>query len=82
MGENACLNPQAVCPREPGEGYEKCTTICNQQGHAEIQALKAAGNDARGAVAIIDHSYACRHCQESMFDAGIAWVRVTQPKKA
>ena len=41
-GENDCANPQAVCPRAPGEGYEKCRSICQQAGHAEIMALEAA----------------------------------------
>lgn len=38
-GSNRCGNPQPVCPRKPGEGYEKCHSICLQQGHAETMAI-------------------------------------------
>lgn len=75
VGENACNNPQSRCPRVAGEGYEKCVTICDQQGHAELQALRAAGENASGATAwLIGHSYACRACQEALYDAGIKFI--------
>lgn len=38
-GTNRCRAPQPVCPREPGEGYEKCRSICDQEGHAETMAI-------------------------------------------
>jgi hypothetical protein len=77
-GTNACANPHAVCPREPGEGYEKCTTICGQGGHAELQALRAAlPSEARGAHAYLTgHTYACRECQEALFGAGVAALSI------
>lgn len=71
-GTNDCNNPQSSCPREPGEGYDKCKSICEQEGHAEIMALKAAGDHARGGVA---HLYGIEHycsaCQKALFGAGI-----------
>jgi hypothetical protein len=71
---NACLNPQPKCPREPGEGYEKCKTICQQLGHAEVQAVQLAariGADLKGSRAVITgHTYACQHCQETLAKAG------------
>lgn len=71
-GENWCQTPQAVCPRLPGEGYEKCKTICNQVGHAEIDALRLAGEGAKESTAILrGHTYACQSCQEAMFAAGV-----------
>jgi deoxycytidylate deaminase len=78
IGTNAsCGNPQKVCPRSPGEGYEKCISICQQQGHAEIQAIRAAGDHAQGAVAELrGHTYACQACQEALFAAGIKWLGV------
>ena len=77
VGTNSCVNPQPVCPREPGEGYTKCRTICQQQGHAEIQALRLAGEKAKGGVAYLrGHTYACQSCQEALFGAGIAFLRV------
>jgi len=77
VGENACDNPQVVCPREEGEDYTKCETICQQQGHAEIQALKAAGDDAKRGIAILyGHTYFCAHCQHALFDAGVSLIGV------
>lgn len=75
-GSNDCLNPQPVCPRGPGEGYEKCTTICKQVGHAEAVALNRAGRLAKGATAIlIGHDYYCPDCQQQLFDAGVVALR-------
>ena len=71
-GENHCARPQTVCPRTPGEDYTKCRTVCQQEGHSEIVALRLAGDRARGATATFrGHSYACRPCQEALFAAGV-----------
>jgi len=81
FGANWCANPQEVCPREPGEDYTKCTTICQQLGHAEEVALKEAGNKAKGARAILEgHTYACRDCQEALFSAGVVSLEIKHPK--
>jgi deoxycytidylate deaminase len=77
VGENDCANPQAVCPRGPGEGYEKCKTICQQAGHAEIEALKAAGEHARGAEALLyGHYWMCEPCGAAMRAAGIYSIKI------
>jgi deoxycytidylate deaminase len=77
IGTNACANPQPKCPREPGEGYAKCVSICQQQGHAEVQALRAAGPHADGATAeLYGHTYACQACQEALYAAGVKWIGV------
>lgn len=77
-GTNAVLNPQTACPRVPGEGYSKCITVCGQQGHAEIQALRNArllGIDVTGYDAhITGHYYACESCARALRDAGIARI--------
>lgn len=81
-GENDCANPQAVCPREPGEGYEKCKTICQQAGHAEIVALRKAeewtanaGANLVGATAYVrGHYWICEPCGAALKAAGIAKV--------
>jgi hypothetical protein len=76
-GENWCMNAQPVCPRRPGEGYEKCVTICQQFGHAEIDALRIAGAEADGGHAFLSgHTYACQSCQEALFSAGIRALSV------
>jgi deoxycytidylate deaminase len=72
MGENHCLNPQEKCPREPGEGYEKCQDICQQVGHAEQVAASMIGNDAIGGTAyLIGHYYACEPCARALREAGL-----------
>lgn len=77
VGTNACASPQPSCPRLPGEGYEKCRTVCRQIGHAEQQALFAAGIKAKGARAyLIGHTYACQACQEAVFGAGVISLSV------
>lgn len=74
-GENDCENPQSVCPRAPSEGYEKCKSVCNQSGHAEIEALRAAGDHAYGAQADLEgHYWICEPCGRALRDAGIESV--------
>jgi len=77
-GTNACRNPQRVCPRiEAGHGrneYSLCSLICQQEGHAEIQALKAAGPWAVGSTVFVNHHRVCRDCSEAMERAGVARV--------
>jgi pyrimidine deaminase RibD-like protein len=61
----------------------KCTTVCQQQGHAEVQALRLAGAKARGATAVITgHTYACRECQEALFSAGVLFIGVRNEAQA
>lgn len=77
VGENYCRNPQAVCPRSPGEDYTKCKTICDQVGHAEVVAAMLAGDKASGATAHLKgHSYYCRDCQETLFAAGVVSLSI------
>jgi hypothetical protein len=72
VGENWCANPQQECPRAVGEDYQKCKSICQQEGHAEIVALRIAGEMAFGSRAYLEgHTYACRECQEALFAAGV-----------
>ena len=80
-GENTCDFPQQVCPRAPGEGYEKCKSVCRQQGHAEELALKAAGKNAEGCDAWLSGiGYYCRECQEKLFAAGVKSLRILHGK--
>lgn len=80
VGTNACASPQEVCPRLPGEGYEKCKSICDQRGHAEEQALRAAGTKAKGSHAYIEgHVWCCQNCQIELFRNGVAALTVGSP---
>lgn len=82
IGTNYCRNPQLVCPREPGEGYDKCKSVCDQAGHAENVALKNAATfsfDLRGAIATVDGiGWVCWTCLDQLRAAGIARVYVRE----
>jgi hypothetical protein len=81
VGENACANPQPTCPRLPGEGYEKCKSICRQLGHAETVALQRAAEKALGARAYIEgHDHARRDCQIALFAAGVRSLTIGAPE--
>lgn len=72
IGENWCKKPQARCPRNPGEDYTKCKTVCEQGGHAELDALRMAGKNAAGTTAVLrGHTYFCMDCQHALFGAGV-----------
>lgn len=70
-GFNHCINPQTRCPRTGNEGYEKCHSICQQTGHAEINAIRAAGDKAKGARIYVGHKRICDDCLKAIQDAGI-----------
>lgn len=80
VGTNHCENPQSECPRAAGEGYEKCTSVCRQVGHAEVVAVQLAGDRARGARAYLQgHTYACMSCQHALFGAGVISFSIGAP---
>jgi len=79
-GENFCLVPQTECPREEGEGYEKCKTICFQIGHAEEVAIMEAMKheaDLQAAKVIIGHERICDNCEELLTKHGITNIIFT-----
>lgn len=72
VGTNDCDYPQPICPRKPGEGYEKCSSICGQRHHAEVGALLAAGPErAAGGTMHVNYHYACEPCQAACAAFGI-----------
>lgn len=80
IASNWCQNPQQECPRKEmptGQGYELCQNICQQQGHAEIQVLKLAGEEARGSsLFLIGHYYLCDNCTNALLQAGVEHVLI------
>ena len=81
-GENDCANPQPVCPRKPNEDYLKCVVICKQSGHAEVMALQAAGEKAKGAEVHIDGiDNVCKDCQKRLFAAGVESITIWNPNE-
>lgn len=83
IGTNHCMKPQATCPRAgmpTGVGYELCKSICEQDAHAEVNAVRLAGPDAVGATLYLEgHTYACQACQVASVSAGVAEIIVGQP---
>ncbi len=75
IGINSCNNPQELCPRgnmPSGVGYALCKSICQQTGHAEENAVKAAGKDANGGkLYLFGHTYICSNCENLIKEAGI-----------
>lgn len=83
VGTNYCRNAQPTCPRAgmpTGHGYEFCRSICDQPAHAEVNAIGAAGEKARGAVLYIEgHTYACEPCKLAAASAGIVEIVIGAP---
>jgi deoxycytidylate deaminase len=83
VGTNFARNPQDACPRADmpsGVGYHMCAEICQQPAHAEVNAIRHAGDLARGAILYLEgHSYACPDCQQACDHAGIRQIIVSPP---
>lgn len=80
VGQNLCAAPQFACPRLPGEGYAKCTSICAQWGHAEQVAAAIAGQRAVGGTAYLEgHTYYCDACKAALAGVGISNLIVGPP---
>lgn len=74
MASNKCDNPQEVCPREDGEDYTKCRSICQQSGHAEVEVLKLVKSWMDLTyydLTIIGHDRMCSECTNAVADVGI-----------
>ena len=80
VGENACLNPQQLCPRQDlptGVGYELCKDVCKQVGHAEEVAVSLLREGDRPTKATITgHNYVCDNCKSILRSVGITEVEV------
>jgi deoxycytidylate deaminase len=86
FGTNKMINNEVKeCPRDiqgyvSGAGYHLCKDICQQEAHAEIDALKNAktlGVDvAGGKLTLVGHTYCCNNCKTAMVSAGITEVEI------
>lgn len=85
-GTNNCRKPQWSCPREPGEGYDKCKSVCDQPAHAEVAAIRnaraqgIADDMLRGSLMVVDHHRVCPACQAVLTMHGINHI-TTRDKK-
>lgn len=81
-GTNFCMEAQKTCPRgdmPSGEGYELCWDVCRQPAHAEVNALQAAGQKARGATLyLMGHTHCCNACRHVCDLAGIKEVVIVE----
>lgn len=85
LGSNNINNYVEICPRvkenyPTGQGYHLCKEICNQNNHAEQDAIakaKELGIDIEGAdLYLIGHTYFCDACTEAMKNAKIATATI------
>lgn len=83
VGTNFARNPQPTCPRADmptGVGYELCRSICQQEAHAEVNAIAAAGGKAEEATLYLEgHTYACEPCKAACAAAGIVAIVIGAP---
>ncbi|WPH68528.1 hypothetical protein [Stenotrophomonas phage BUCTxx99] len=79
IGGNVCTNPQTKCPRQPGEGYQKCYTVCGQLDHAEQVAIRLLvreqlpGNvrDHVASIDVYNHAGPCDACKRMLGAFGL-----------
>ena len=87
FGYNYCDNEVDVCPRTvrgcaTHEGYNLCREVCDQPAHAEVNAINAAGADAKGAeLHVFGHDHACDACIKAANDAGIKKITLIEETK-
>lgn len=66
VGFNDCRKPQKTCARggmPSGVGYHLCREVCDQTAHAEVNAIKQAGDDAIEATIYLEgHIAPCTDC--------------------
>lgn len=83
ISTNFCDAPQTICPRAAmptGIGYQLCKSICRQFAHAEVNALRLAGERAVGGVLYVEaHTYACESCLETAKRYGVTAVVIGRP---
>ena len=77
IATNNCSNPQQVCPREDGEDYTKCHTVCKQAGHAETSVLNLVRSKdlTDYDLTVIGHDRMCQDCMNAVADAGVLVIK-------
>lgn len=86
FGSNKMMNANITeCPRElqgyvSSAGYHLCKEVCQQESHAEIDAInnaKILDIDLYGAkLTLIGHTYCCDNCKNEMAEVGITEVEI------
>lgn len=79
VGTNSCLEPQVQCPRQDGDDYEKCKTICKQNMHAEASALfQAYPNTIGSTLYLFGHFHLCDSCTRLCNKLGVKDVVIVE----
>lgn len=87
MGTNAIKNTRVrQCPRDlagygPGEGYELCSRVCQQDKHAEVDAVARCKDATGSTVYVMGHDRCCSNCLKTMQDAGVKKVVISSTGK-
>ena len=86
VGENLIYNEEVTeCPRTKGEGYDKCTSVCKQKGHAETEAIRKAREnrlDILGAnLYLMGHYRICDNCKAACDEHNINIIIVNEEGK-
>lgn len=80
VGRNDCASPQEVCPRRDmpsNVGYHLCRDVFRQEGHAEVMAIRAAGDDScGGSLTLRGHITVCPSCMSACDAAWIVHITV------
>jgi len=86
-GSNSINNIVAECPRDKlemvsGQGYHLCKSVCNQNEHAEVSAIKAAISKnidiAGGKLFLVGHTYCCNNCLSELKKHGITDITICE----
>ena len=86
VGQNLIYNCFVTeCPRDKGEGYDKCKDVCHQHGHAETEAIKEGkrlGLELKKAnLYLTGHYRVCSDCQKACDEHDINVVIVNEEGK-
>jgi len=77
-GKRVDICPRVVRKCPTGTGYEFCKTVCQQEGHAEVMAIRDAlkkDNDLKDTNLYLDgHWWICKPCWNEIIKVGIARV--------
>lgn len=84
VATNYCMSPKTECARAgmpSGVGYHLCVEVCEQVGHAEVNAVTGAGPAAKDSVVYLEgHTYACSDCIDTCKAAGVKEIVIGPPE--
>ncbi len=83
VGTNGIGRVVDACPRlgmPSFVGYAPCKEVCQQESHAEVSAIRLAGDKAEGATLYLEgHHAPCPDCLAAANAAGVARILICRP---